>query len=305
MNITQSIKLINSYFNKKYTLDIEIVETQNKPFGDGYIYFDESIKSRTIYIGSHGIIGKDLNNSETTLLTKECSHEKNHIFQKFGIFRETGTLLDVECAKEVLLYRGNRGLYLYNYESSLHEIEAEGAVLKYLPEMMSDLFPDIDSIGEIENHFKNSLNDNSLVTFINYIPSDRYTDILNKFNNLLTPENFPKKNFELSEINRISIYNFGQKDVMCRFIDSTGRVDEFEKYINSLSPIEQNTALLATNLLATQPDMVTLDKYKDFQEMYKNYTVIDSKERYNIEKQKDFLKDLLNLEPDYNFSLRR
>ena len=305
MNISQSIKLINNYFNKKYSIDVEIIESQELDFGDGFVLFEEAFKDKSIFIGTKDIQDVDLNHSEITLLAKSCSHEKHHIFQKFRTFRKPGDISDRECAKEVLFYRNNIGLYLYNYEFSLHEIEAEGSALLTTPTVIQDLFPDINPIYHLENYLKNIQKDKSLVSFVERSPSATYLDTLKKFDSLLIPDNFPKKRFDFSKINTISINKTGHRDIICRFLDSTGKISEFEKYINSLQPIEQNTTLLAMNLLSIQPDIITFDKYNDFNNMYKNYKVIDKTERCIINNRKEFLKELLNINPERDNLLNR
>jgi len=268
-------------------------------FGNGYILFEEKIDKKEIFLGTKGLDNPEINDTEIGILSLNSEHEVEHIGQKFYDFRKPGTFLEKEMAKEVMFCRSNYGLYIYNYEHLVHEIKAEGSALLKTPDMVKDIFPDLDIISIlVQSYINNPL-------FIETDNRDTYESILVKFNSLLSQDNLPKKEFNFEKINNISFYNKQPRDVICRFLDSTGRVDEFEKYINSLPPIEQDTVLLATNILAIQPDMVTLDKYSDFQEMYKNYTVIDSKERYNIEKQKDFLKDLLDVEPEQNFSSRR
>ena len=199
MNLIQAKDKCLNYLKQnfwKHSKNIEITFDADTKFGDGYIYFFDFSKQKTISIGIRDFdVEKELSDLEVVIFSKAILHDNRHLFQKTNFPKRVKDPLLKEIAKEVLLCFGNKGLYYYNYEIMLHEIDAEFNALKELPKLMSEVFPEINFTNTIKEYFSLLSKDSGAIKFIEISDKDTYDDILKKYSLLLIPDNFPKKSF--------------------------------------------------------------------------------------------------------------
>ena len=283
MNLNQIRKIVQEYIERKEGMKISIILDPDTLLGEGYIYFAEKFREKTIYCGTEKLDWeKELNEEEIFLFCKNCFHEKTHLVQKFYIFHKEKDVLAKEMAKEILFTRYNQGLYHANYESLLHEIHAEYNALKELPEFFEKNFPDFDFRKVAENFYSKISKEEEMVKFVKLDGEEKYEEILGKFDKLLKPENFPKKNFNLEKINEAGICLTFERDLVVRFLDAYNKNKELQESLSTFSVIEQDDLLTALNYLANNSELISIERKKDFNRMFSKYKTFKTVEKNNL-----------------------
>lgn len=283
MNLNQIRNIVQEYIDKNKGMKISIILDSDTPLGEGYIYFTEKMREKIIYCGAEKLNWEEeLDEEKVFLFCKNCFHEKTHLVQKFYIFHKEKDALAKEMAKEILFTRYNQGLYHTNYESLLHEIHAEYNALKELPEFFEKNFPDFDFRKVAENFYSKISKEEEIVKFVKLDGKEKYEEILEKFNKLLKPENFPKKNFDLEKINKAGIYSTFERDLIVRFLDAYNKNEELQESLSKFSVIEQDDLLTALNYLASNSELVSLERKKDFNKMFSKYKTLETVEKNKL-----------------------
>lgn len=286
MNIRQIEDYVEKYISKTNIFKIGRIKIELVPdieLGEGFINFTEYDKSKTIYCGIDGLLEEeDLNEKEIFLFCKNCLHEASHLMQKFYILHKEKNALAKEMAKEILFTRYNQGLYHINYESLLHEIHAEYNALKELPEFFEKNFPNFDFRKVAENFYSKISKEEEMVKFVKLDGKEKYEEILEKFDKLLKPENFPKKNFDLEKINKVGIYLTFERDLIVRFLDAYNKNEELQESLSKFSAIEQDNLLTALNYLASNSELISFERKKDFNQMFSKYKTFETVEKNKL-----------------------